>query len=286
MENTLKKRFWKIASWFIVGFIIVFIYNILYTIYWDKENNTNHRYYSYFMHVEDIKKNYARASSKPNYDLLNIPSIAQVYEKIASISTKTSQFAQDARKLKKIIDLYNGVIQYEKLTGETGGQEIHLVIGVKPNLFDTLYNGVLGIGETQTKEVTKTDKTNEFELMSAQKSSMEEQLQTLYELKKQALHIQDFITLNGRIFEIEERLRMLGVDLAKFSTENEFCTIRVSLYEGIAEPKIDYVAKISKALELSFDYYVKGVAAVLGTVLTVLAIIYLLDKMRGAFTQK
>lgn len=289
MENTLKKRFWKVAFWFISGFFVLFISSIVYHVYFDNSDERYSSYGGYFTHIENLTKNYASDQAKSfklSTEKLSIPSINQVYEKIASVSSKTSQFDQDTKALRHKIGAYNGIIQYEKLTGEIGDQEVHLVIGVKPNLFDKFYNDILKIGKVEQKEIVRTDKTSEYEQINAQKTSMEEQLQSLYELKEQAKQIQEFITLNGRIFEIKERLRMLGVDLTKFDAENEFCTVRVSLYEGDLEQKVNYTYKINMAFQWSSELYVKGVGAVLGTVLTVLVIMYLIDKLRGVFGQK
>lgn len=70
----------------------------------------------------------------------------QKYEKTASIKTKTSEFEKDEKLVKVKSKSFNAVIQYEQNLGQTGNRQIHLLIGVNPNLFDSLYNELKKIG--------------------------------------------------------------------------------------------------------------------------------------------
>nr|GFD12335.1 hypothetical protein [Tanacetum cinerariifolium] len=98
-------------------------------------------------------------------------------------------------------------------------------------------------------EITKVDKTNEYRQLNAKKVSIEKTLASLNELKSKGGQISDFVSLNDKILEIEEKLQELGVELGNFDAENEFCTVKFSLYEGATEKSISFIHRLKVALE-------------------------------------
>jgi hypothetical protein len=59
------------------------------------------------------------------------------------------------------------VIQYEQNSGNPGSRTLQLLIGVKPERFDSFYTEVQKIGRILSKSITKTDKTNEYLQLNA-----------------------------------------------------------------------------------------------------------------------
>ena len=135
------------------------------------------------------------------------------------------------------------------------------------------------IGVIKSQEVTKVDKTNEYRQLNAQKASFEKTLQSLNELKSRGGEITDFVSLHDKILEIESKLQELGVDLGNFDTENEFCTVRLSLYEGENEKKISFIHRVKVALEWTIKYYVLLMIGLTGTFFAIFLLLLIMDKL-------
>lgn len=82
--------------------------------------------------------------------------------------------------------------------GNKGNRELHLSIGVNPKKFDSFYEALQKNGNIQATEVTKTDKTNKYKELNAQKASLEKTLVSLNELKSKGGSIENYITLRHR----------------------------------------------------------------------------------------
>ncbi|WP_245624023.1 DUF4349 domain-containing protein [Flavihumibacter petaseus] len=207
-------------------------------------------------------------------------STSQKFEKTASVRTKTSAFEKDETIIKSKTKNYNAVIQYEQNVGQTGNRQIHFLIGVNPEKFDSFYLDIQRIGTVTSKEVTKVDKTNEYRQLNAKKTSIEKSLQALNELKSKGGGIEDFVTLNDKILETEERLQELGVELGNFNAENEFCTVRISLYEGAPASKIGFISRVKVALEWTIRYFALLVTGILLTSVAILVILMIADRLK------
>lgn len=178
-----------------------------------------------------IRKNYAsktyQQSSGPT-----AAAVDQKYEKIADIKTLTTKFATVEASIRSQVKTYDGLIQFENKSGNEGYRRLHLVIGIPPENFDSIYHSLIKIGHIQSKQITKTDKTNEYRELNAKKTSLEKIRASLIELKSKGGRIEEYVQLENRILEIEEQLQALGVSLGDFDDENEFCTVKILLSEG------------------------------------------------------
>jgi hypothetical protein len=154
-----------------------------------------------------------------------------------------------------------------------------LLIGVNPTLFDSLYLELKQIGVLKATEITKVDKTNEYRQLNAKKASIEKTLQSLNDLKTKGGQIADFVSLNDKILEIEERAQALGVELGNFDSENEFCTVKLSMYEGATEINISLIHRVKVAFEWAIKYFAIIVLAALVSAATIFIILLIVDKM-------
>jgi hypothetical protein len=105
-------------------------------------------------------------------------------------------------------------------------------------------------------------------------------LSSLTELKARTGQISDFVTLHDEILEIEERLQKLGVDLGNFDSENEFCTVKLSLYERAAEKKTGIFQRVKVAFEWSVSQFFRIVLTSLGLAVAIYIILLILDKLQ------
>lgn len=178
----------------------------------------------------------------------------QKYEKIGTIGSKTDQFDDNVAAIKKQIEQYNGLIQYEQQAGLKGNRYLHLAIGVPPDAFDQAIESIKAIGTLTNIRIDKTDKTNDFQKLKARRSTLQDHLDALLKLKTQTGKIEEYMSLEERIQQINKELQDLGVSLGEFDSNNEFCTIKYTL----SEVKIDvYNIALYSRLMTAFTWTVK-----------------------------
>lgn len=281
MASTLRYRIWIIARWLIGLFAALFVFRLIYgfaqpTVRYDSYTD------DFFSNVA-LRKNYASEKGYVKADPSGTPAFgtSQKYEKTATTRSRSTAFEKDQATLLARIKAYTGVIQYEQRNGNPGERQLHLLIGVAPAQFDSFYTAVQSIGRVRFTEVTKVDKTNEYRQLNAKRTSLEKTLASLNELKTSEGRITDHVELLEKIRGIESELQDLGVELGNFDTENEFCSVRFSLYEGAAEKKIGMMQRLRVALEWTLQFYAIAIVCIAGILLAALLLAVLVDKVRG-----
>jgi hypothetical protein len=297
MKINLRSRMMRIAGWLVAGFFLLFLFRLLYgyTSRMDfREESSFENFFENFQQSR-IRKNYASDSYKYQKQVVNTINpqntgqinINQKYEKTANIQTKTGGFDKDENTIRTQIKNYNGIIQFEEKRGRKGSRNLHLLIGIPPEKFDSFYVQVIKIGTLKINEITKIDKTNEYKELNAKKTSLEKTRNSLIELKKQSGKIEEYIELENRILETESQLQDLGVLLGNFDEENEFCTVKISVLEG-ETIEVSFLHRIKVAFEWAIRFYLQFMLIVLLCITTSFFILLIIDKLKlfGTFLKK
>jgi hypothetical protein len=283
MKNNFRRRSWMIGRWYIGLFILLFVFRLIYGYVSTATNVVTDYSDNFFGSIDNLRRNYASEKIMMKGGEVQAASAMaanQKYEKTASLRTKTAEFEQDEKIVKSSVKAFSAVIQYEQNLGQKGSRQIHLLIGVNPALFDSLYMDLTKVGLLKATEITKVDKTNEYRQLNAKKASIEKTLQSLNELKTKGGEIADFVALNDKILEIEARAQELGVELGNFDAENEFCTVKLSMYEGAAEKSITVMHRVKVAFEWTIKYFGLLVVAGFVVALSIFILILIVDKMK------
>jgi hypothetical protein len=288
MSTNFKTRFLKMSKWFGGLFILMFFFRIIYGYVAADTSNGNDYSDNFFSSIDNLRKNYASEKMAMKGDVQVSSNFAsnQKFEKTASTKTKTSEFEKDEKLLKSKAKSYNAVIQYEQNLGQKGKRQIHLLIGVSPEKFDSFYLEIQKIGVVKATEITKVDKTNEYRQLNAKKTSIEKTLQSLNDLKSKGGAIADFVALNDKILEIEAQAQELGVELGNFDAENEFCTVKLSMYEGMTELNISFIYRVKVALEWTIKYFALIALTTLILSITFFILLLIIDKLKIISTIK
>ncbi len=280
MLSTFKNRFKK-AGFRLAGiFVILFLFRLLYGYLELSGNDNMGSDGDFFSQVENVRKNYASEKIAFHNNVQQQAAIAQnqKYEKTATVKTKSAQFEKDEASIRQTIHSFHGVTQYEQNAGNKGARVLHLLIGIVPDSFDVFYTAIQKTGSIRSKEITKTDKTNEYRKLNARKASLEKTLISLNELKSRGGAITDYVSLHDKILEIESQLQELGVELGNFDAENEFCTVKLSLYEG-ASNKISLSHRLKVAFEWTVKWYAILMIALAGLLLATFLLLLITDKL-------
>jgi hypothetical protein len=264
-KELLKLKFVKLFFYFLLSFAGLFCLRLLYgyVVYSDDavgQSTSNH--FNQQNSFELIRKNYAseKKSYKGDSQTFSQPSQAksfdQKYEKIGSISSSTNEFEKEEKNTRDLIKNFKALIQYEESSGLEGRRHLNLGIGVNPDKFDEMILEIKKIGKLESIQVNKTDKTNEYSDLNAQRESLEKTRAALISFKGKGGKIDELINLENKILEVEESIQKLGVKLGEFDTENEFCTIKFSLSES-GKPNKSWFSKFFQRVKTAFEWTVK-----------------------------
>jgi hypothetical protein len=299
MKTPFRRRVWKWTILLLSGFVLLFLFRLTYS-YTAKgaDRNDDDAYISdYFSSFDEgsLKRNIASDSyrykkSKGEYSGKDMAtqsaplpaqevSVDQKYEKTATVQARSQEFDKDEQQAKKTIRNFNGIVQYEQNTGNKGNRQMHLIIGIVPEKFDTFYAAVKKIGSLKATDVVKVDKTSEFKNLNAKRASLEKIRESLLELKRQSGRIDEFINLQNRILEIEGQLQDLGVQLGDFSEENEFCTVRFSLAEGKGPIPVSTIHRVKVSFEWAIIFYFWFLVIAMLAALTGFLIVLIIDRL-------
>ncbi|MCL2281383.1 MAG: DUF4349 domain-containing protein [Dehalococcoidia bacterium] len=237
-----KKSLKRVILVFIALYVVIFACRAVYEL--TTLSETNNIYWGTYGFPSS--HNYV---SVPSSDALLI---GQKYERIASIVSKTVNFDIDMEQLSATLDKHNAIVQMESSSGLSGSRRIEFVLGVSPENFDELRDDVLQIGRITSSTTTKTDKTDEYLQILAEKESLERRLASYQELKAQAGNVSDLLQLEDRIFDVEARIQQQLIKLGEYSEESALCTVNVALHE-VTEPSV--LSKLWSALKWSTGTY-------------------------------
>ena len=195
---------------------------------------------------DSSRKNYA--SYKKDVQMDSGPSGgSEKYEKIARLSSATTAFDEDRRRLNEVVVESKGVIQFESLEGLRGRRVYYLSAGVPPEAFDTTVEKMQAIADSTGISIQKTDKTSEYLALLERRASLEKTRASLAALKAKGGSMDEFLKLENRLLEIDEQLQDANLSIGQFNAENEFCTVQFSLREkeGFSTRRIYHIVKDS-----------------------------------------
>ena len=184
---------------------------------------------------------------------------AQKYEKIGSLTQVSAEFEADRSKIDDLIKGNTGVVQLERATGLKGGRSLQLGIGVPPDKFDGFIESVRLVGKSIAIEVVKNDKTNEYLQLRAKRATLDKARTALEDLRASGGSTEERVNVQNRLTEIEQQIQDLGVSLGEFDTQNELCTVKLTLQERYKPVPWSIKHRVFEALMLAFgDYAMLG----------------------------
>jgi hypothetical protein len=184
---------------------------------------------------------------------------SQKYEKVATLTELTRNYDADRKRIDDLVTSHQGLVQFERATGLVERRTLYLGVGVPPDHFDAFIEAVKAIGINAQVEIIKNDKTNEYLQLRAKRATLEKARSGLEALQASGGSVDERIHVQNRLTEIEERIQELGVSLGEFDSQNELCTVKLTLKEATrAAPH--WSQRIIDALEwTSIRYALLGV---------------------------
>ncbi|MEJ2229355.1 MAG: DUF4349 domain-containing protein [Alphaproteobacteria bacterium] len=171
----------------------------------------------------------------------------QKYEKIATLRETTRSFDDTRKKVNALISETAGLVQYEQQQGLTGRRVLQLGIGIPPVKFEDFIKNVSQIGRVTHLTIVKNDKTNEYRQLNAKRQSLQNAKKTLLELAASGGSVDERLKVHRRLAEVEEEIQNLSISLGDFDTENEFCTVKLTLAEIRKPQPISWKRRVIKS---------------------------------------
>lgn len=282
---SFSQRLRRLCLWLLAGFIVLFLLRLCYGYVAVPDARTDRAQTGApeTLFASDSgyeKKNYA----SEKYSVSTSGASGQVdqkYEKTATVQSRTKDFAADEKKARAAITAFSGIIQFESGRGTSGNRALTLHIGIQPAKFDDFYAEVQTIGTVSSLSVSKTDKTNEFLALKAKRASLEKNRAALMELKSRDGKIEELMSLQQQILNIETELQNLGVQLGEFDEVNAFCTVKFALMEDrtLAAGSIGLLHRTKVALYWTMGVYGGIVGLLFLTMLAAFFILLTVDRL-------
>lgn len=284
----MKKKLLKGLLWIALGYVVLVL---LYFLYLEVSGG---RHIAMFERAYEAKATMAYADSESsslrNYASvqLNQPMAAagggqqfeQKYEKIASLSSQTTQFAEDEKRTREIVVTHQALIQEEAVNNYNGRNFLRLTIGVPPGEFDAIVADLQKVGHVDDFHVTKTDKTNDFLQLKAKRTTLEKARDALVGLKSQGGKIEELVKVEQEILKLEGEIQGLGVQLGQFDKVNEFCTVRFSLGEGDEKARSPHFGYLMEAIQWASGVYIAWLGIVCVGLIAFVLLLIVVEKSK------
>jgi hypothetical protein len=259
----LKRAIWRAAITSVALFAVLFSGKLTYDLVYQGKRGFMEEIHGYASNADPFtlsRKNYASMKSKEGYSSTSSPQQptlgdGQKYEKVATVGQSTREFDGDRKAILTSIESAGALVQYEQLQGLGRRRTLHLGIGVPPGKFDAFVEEMRKIGKLTQLSVVKNDKTNEYRQLRAKRESLEKALKTLVELNSSGGSVDERLKVQARMSELEGKLQELGVSLGDFDSENEFCTVKVTLTEAGAPATLSLSHRVFDAFVWSTGYF-------------------------------
>lgn len=219
MNKTMKV--WIIRTAIVFG--ILFIIQILYQSLSHTDRPRSQLLQSSM--YESARKNYAGHS-------LQAQSGSDRYEKIAAMALRTTSFEEDRKSILKIVAGQNGIIQFEKLQNNPPDRTYNIQIGVSPHKFDDITESLRNLSTVLAISIEKNDRTSEYIEKLAAKEALIQARQSLLALKQRPGSMEELMKLEDRLLELENQIRQASLAAGQFQTDQELCTVRITLHEA------------------------------------------------------
>jgi uncharacterized protein YfcZ (UPF0381/DUF406 family) len=227
----MKKIIIKGSLVYIILFAVLFISRTLYGLFTYNQEN---QYYWGSVSTSYLYNNVASDVVNVRIDETTKAGLIheQKYEKTAVINSLSESFDEDIDEIRQIIEFYGALIQSENLIENLDYKNTEFVIGVHPNMFESIIEKLKDSIPVNYLNITKTDKTEEYENLINSRTSLEKTMNSLIELKLQKGSIDEFINLEYKILELDKEIQLLKNSTGKYESEKSLCTIVISIREN------------------------------------------------------
>jgi len=286
----MKKKLLKGLLWVALGYVLLVLLYFLYLEISDGRHIAIFENRAYEARAAKMAYADGESSAPRNYASLQVAlpvlqaggaqQFEQKYEKIASLSSHSTKFADDEKQTRDVIATHHALVQEEAVNNYDGRNVLNLTIGVPPGAFDTIVADLKRIGHIDDFHVTKTDKTNDFLQLKARRTTLEKARDALVALKTQGGKLEELVKVEQEVLKLEGEIQGLGVQLGQFDKVNEFCTVRFALTENGDRARTPHGDYLVAAIQWASGVYLAWLGIGCVGLIAVLLLIIIVDKSK------
>jgi hypothetical protein len=166
-------------------------------------------------------------------DLAEIDKV-EVHEKIGRLATATADFAADEAALRADLEEHKAAVVHEASAGVAPDRRLTLEVGVSPERFDALVEGLQGVGRVESLVIERHDRTGELRQLSARRQSLKKHLEVVKKLSaRDNPSTEDSLKVAREMREVERELEALSAQAGDFLGKESFYTVSVTLAEDV-----------------------------------------------------
>ncbi len=153
------------------------------------------------------------------------------------VSLATTSFDQDQQALMALVAAAGGYVENESLYGlpftdpRGGGRNLQLSVRVPQDGFDSLLQGVRGVGQLQSGSRYGRDITAQYTDTETRLYVLKEQLSRLEELARKSEVIDDVLKVQLQMTDLVYQIENLQGTLRRYDAQVDYATININLTE-------------------------------------------------------
>jgi conserved exported protein of unknown function len=219
-------------------------------------------------------------------------------EKIFDYTFETINYDQDHDRLTKLVDKYKGYIESSNLnidTGRNGDENIRnfgASIKIPQEESNNFKNEISKIGKIIYQSSYTNDLTSSYKDINIRLSSKEKELDKLNDLMENAKNIDETMSIEDRIIEVESEIDQLKSLLKDVDSKVTYDTFDINInevydYNNYANNNPDFSSRIKEAFKDSIHIFSKfwqdllvAIVSIWPLILVVIIIIYIIKKSK------
>lgn len=155
-----------------------------------------------------------------------------------SLSIETKEYEKSREQLRQKISAFGGIISDE--SEYAGGRAYHeerslwtlyMTVRIPTERYDEFMNGAGEIGNVISRSGSVVNISTQYYDVSAQIEALEKQEKRLLEMMDAAVTIEDMITVEDRLSEVQYQLNSLKTDRGRMDTDVAYSTVNISMTE-------------------------------------------------------
>lgn len=214
---------------------------------------------------------YDKAEAEITDDYVEMPSDsgnAEVYEQVerqiiktASITLETQSFDETVANVKAKVNEFGGYISSSSVRGSKtdGTRYANLTCRVPADNYEEFLNGAGELGNVTYLNENEEDVTNEYIDLDARIKNLEAQLDKLNELLKKAETLDEMLTIENYIYDIQYQLDSFKGRMKALTNRISYCTVNINVNEVAVytAPKNSFLSRLGSAFSGMWENFLE-----------------------------
>ncbi len=190
-----------------------------------------------------------------------------------SISIETLEYDTTVSNISTYIKSYNGIVESQNENNyqyrwydddSVGNRYFYMTVRIPTESFDDFFAELEGTGHVTSKSQNVENITKQYNNNAIEIESLQTQETRLLEMLEQAETVEDMITIDARLSEVETELRQLQNAQSQMDTDVEYSTITISIEEVQKYTEVNYerfdisgfTERLKEAFHTSWTFFV------------------------------